>query len=614
MNTRISKKYYLIPLFYIGLIGALLYLQFAREEPFHLRFGSIEVTGHIIAGKTNPPVLADISLKTNGLVFHFTRSTPVRVELENGSSQFVSLKSYSSLSNGIQLSFSSNLSLRFVVQSGERDTVSIVPSMPKGVQVSSVSFPYSVTKGDRTKSSSGIPVLAITRQTASGPQTHVLSLPFKSEIRSSDDIVVLSATGGKFGPATYRRVSKPNLDPVVYWFAQNGNLPNSVAFEKAVKDYLDKAWSGWTTRRFDARTGTWKMRDGSPVFKESIVAAILSEALARGSYGTWLDALKNTAALHANDITIETTPFFGNVVNTFAPYAATQAGTLHTIEERLRNGEDAALDLPGLLTFAADHGSESTAQKVLSKMESAKTDTMRLQAVLSLIGDDLAAEKLGYSGNRYTKAAVALIDRRVLPSIIPTKNGLFLQTENGVSDIASSVLAGRLLIEAGTRTEDSIVDEIGRRLIISALALSDNVGFLPGRLAISGDAVSGTEGFLAAEKIYPWIAPDAYYPREIPLGTQVGTGVWAWAASRITSVVSTRNQLAVTFDFPVGRIEHIVLHGIKPFTGIRLYGIAWRSDPEFERYNAGWVYDAASKTLFIKLQHRRQDETVDIVY
>ncbi|HUX22916.1 MAG TPA: hypothetical protein VMW69_16890, partial [Spirochaetia bacterium] len=82
----------------------------------------------------------------------------------------------------------------------------------------------------------------------------------------------------------------------------------------------------------------------------------------------------------------------------------------------------------------------------------------------------------------------------------------------------------------------------------------------------------------------------------------------------ITAVSSTQNQLSLTFDYPVGQIEHIVLHGVKALTGVHLYGIAWRSDPEFESYNAGWIYDEATQTLFIKLQHQHQEESVDIIY
>ena len=110
------------------------------------------------------------------------------------------------------------------------------------------------------------------------------------------------------------------------------------------------------------------------------------------------------------------------------------------------------------------------------------------------------------------------------------------------------------------------------------------------------------------------LAPTAYYPREVPLAKQIAPGTWAWTASHIVGVDSTQKQISITFDFPRGEIEHIVLHGIKPFSSIRLYGIHWRTDPQFERYRAGWVYNPADQTLLIKLEHRQERETVDILY
>ena len=613
MNTRVSKKYYLIPLFYIGLIAALLYFQFAREEPFHLSFGALQVSGHVIAGKTDPPQVSDMSLRINGLSFSFGRTTPVRVALENGSSQTVAIKSYTTVKDGVQLAFSSGLTIQFLVSGAARDSLTITPSMPQGVQVSSVSFPYAVARNEQTASRSGIPVLAITRTSGGTAQTHVLSLPFQSKINSAESTVELSATGGTFAPATYTPANKPNLDPVVYWFEQNGDLPDSASFDSAVKSYLDKAWSGWTSTRFDEKAGTWQMRDGSPSFRQSIVNAVVAESIARGSSATWLPAMRNAASLHPNDITLETTPYFGNLAQTYSAYESNIAQTLLGYEQEIQKSGSAAFSVQGLLTYVTDHGSQSTAQALLAKMAQAKPAEMDLQELLGLLDDDLAAGKLGYAGD-YLNSAIRLIDRQVLPSIIRTSTGFFLETDTGTADIASSVFAGRLLIEAGTRAKDTTVEGIGRQLIVSALSLSDNEGFIPGRLSISGDTVSGTEGFLAPEKIYSWIAPESYYPREIPLASEIGDGVWAWAASHVTSATSTQNETSITFDYPAGQIEHIVLHGIKPFTTLHLYGIAWRSDPQFEQYNAGWVYDAKTETLLIKLQHRQQQEKVDIIY
>lgn len=612
MDTRVSMKFYLIPLFYIGLIGALLYLQFAREEPFHLRFGQLEVNGHVIAGKSDPPALADITLRINGLSFSFSRATPVLVDSEGGSQQPVALKSYKTISNGIEVTFTSGVGLRFIVAGN--DSLSILPSTPDGMQITSVSLPYSVARSDSTDSTPGIPALAITHQSPSGPKTYVLSLPFNSEVRSADHTLLLTSTGGTFGPTVYNAANRPNENPVVYWFGENGKLPDATEYTKAVNAYADKAWNGWTTSRYDAKAGTWEMRDGSPSFKQNIVAAILAESLRRGSYSTWFPEMQHTSLLHAQDITLDTTPYFGSLEKNYARFEGTIAQQLLSDQTELQQTGNAAFGIGGLLKFLVDHGTASTVNGAITSMKAADVADMNMAAILNLLDDELTAQQLGYESKGFELSAKELITRHILPAIIRTGNGFYLQTESGTSDLASSVFAGYLLMAQGKQAKDQVLEGIGRELVLSALALSDNEGFLPGRLTISGDRVEGSEGFLAPEKIYKWVLPSAYYPHETPLTTQVGQGVWAWTASRITSVDSTAKALSVTFRFPAGAIEHIVLHGIKPFLSVKMFGVQWGSVPQFEQYASGWAYQKSTQTLFIKLQHRSQDETVTLEY
>lgn len=612
MNTRVRKVYYLIPLLYIGLIVLLLYLQFAREEPFHFRVGGLAVDGHVVTGKSHPATLTNITLELRGLSFTFSRSTSVEVQPQNGPEQTVSVKSYQTLPNGVELTFSGGLALRFVLGGANNETLSIIPKAPAGLAVSSVTLPYGISQNDQTRSGTGIPVLAVTHQSASGPSTSILSLPFRSEIRAGDNLLVLHATGGKFGPAVYSPAARPNEDPVVYWFERNGNLPDAAAYSKAVKGYLDKAWKGWTKERFNAKAGTWQMREGSPSFSQSIVASIVAESLARGSYANWFPDMAKVVSDHSQGITLETTPYFGSLIHAYNAYAPSAESTLKKDQALLGKSGSAALETQGLLKFLTDHGSKSDVQALLGKIQSAQPK--KLSTALSLLGDDLEAASLGYTGGGYASQAVRLIDRRVLPAIIHTRSGFFLQSSSGTADVADSVYAGSLLIRAGNKLKNATFAGIGRQLVLSSLSLSDGQGFLPGRLTITGDSVAGTEGFLAPERVYPWITNDAYYPHAISLAAKLGRGTWAWAASTISSVDATKNEVAITFDYPAGAIEHIVLHGIKPFKEIKLYGTPWHAARSFERYRAGWFYDPKDKTLFVKLDHRKQKETIDIIY
>ena len=59
----------------------------------------------------------------------------------------------------------------------------------------------------------------------------------------------------------------------------------------------------------------------------------------------------------------------------------------------------------------------------------------------------------------------------------------------------------------------------------------------------------------------------------------------------------------------------MILSGIEQFSSIEIYGLQYRTDPRFETYNSsGYVYNAQTKTLFLKFRHKSPVETVRLFY
>ena len=59
----------------------------------------------------------------------------------------------------------------------------------------------------------------------------------------------------------------------------------------------------------------------------------------------------------------------------------------------------------------------------------------------------------------------------------------------------------------------------------------------------------------------------------------------------------------------------MILNGIEPFSSIEIYEMPYRTDPRFEIYNSsGYIYNAESKTLFLKFKHKKEVETVKLYY
>ena len=160
-------------------------------------------------------------------------------------------------------------------------------------------------------------------------------------------------------------------------------------------------------------------------------------------------------------------------------------------------------------------------------------------------------------------------------------------------------------------------------LYSSIFLLSGNSSALPASFDIQGDKSvkiglkADDSVILRAERLYPMAVTDnAFYPHEENLANHGGHGFWAWtSAKRITVVQNTAKNFNFKVEFKEGETHHLILHGVRPFIRIQIHGIDFRSDHRFELYNSsGYVYDAASRTLLLKLKHRKDEEEIMLFF
>jgi hypothetical protein len=119
---------------------------------------------------------------------------------------------------------------------------------------------------------------------------------------------------------------------------------------------------------------------------------------------------------------------------------------------------------------------------------------------------------------------------------------------------------------------------------------------------------------LSTARLYRILNPGAYAPRALSIGAPVNS-IWAWTAAQAVSAVQENNILDISVTFPAGEAHYMIVHGIRPFTRIQLYGMDFRTDPQFERYDSsGWSYAASEQILLLKMKHRGTVEHVRIVY
>ncbi len=103
-------------------------------------------------------------------------------------------------------------------------------------------------------------------------------------------------------------------------------------------------------------------------------------------------------------------------------------------------------------------------------------------------------------------------------------------------------------------------------------------------------------------------------PRIKSLKNEINPGAWIATCSENTDIKKMPGEIRISTSFPAGSIEYIIIQGVPEVKGFKLYGRDWVSDPSFERYNAGWVYQKETNSVLIKLQHKKETEEITIKY
>jgi hypothetical protein len=412
-------------------------------------------------------------------------------------------------------------------------------------------------------------------------------------------------------------VSGQEAPPLAAQLPDEKSLPTQEQLTASLARFSDLAYSGWTFLRYSANDGTWRMADGRQGFAEEIGIGLLAESLARGTFADvvqmWSAAVKQRLALSPAPVLSFSTCVYTGRVRDFARHQqdrdSTEIGRLEALAAR---GDASLAEQPGVLLFLLDRGGPIQAKAVLSTLRGLDVARLSLPEVLTALKSFEDYAQLVGDDPTVLPAARDLIEQRLLPSLTAANDGsVFLRSQGGGVDVNQSIRCGVLFLRSGSLLQSSRLSALGRGLIVSSLSLSAGSGFLPATLSLASGRIASRDGALAPESVYPVLPTGRHIPREIPLYRLMGQGCWVWTAADLVSADQSDNGARLIFSYPPGVPHHLVFRGLRPFSQIRLHGIPWHADPSYARYSDGWTYDEQTRTLFMKITGRQDQEEVD---
>ena len=600
MNTKIRKKYYLVPIFFLFITGFMLFLEFNnRDNFFNVQIDQVRLSGSGEQGldKNN---ISNVKLTVPGLIINLSKE-PITILTKEGTISSANLTGYKNTESGFTLSFtnsltiiistkeSSNIVFDIEYTEGSEDTLVVpVEFMSDLHQVSFLPcYSYSI---------SGTNYMFAARNGAIFDMTAgSLMLPLANKSAS----IIIDEIGDK--------------DPLQYYFFGKTGPVSTDLYESTVENFIGTAYEEWREGRFNSETGDWVLADGTNGLDNNLLTSFISESLKRGRLAQ-IENIIGKISTKEDDFNFLSATFVGNVVNANSSRRVIDDTLKKRISTAIKS-EDISLfhetNLMQELTWISSSALIRDFSKFLASLDLGKRfDPKVLTGMVEVYKDLIKIETDQYND---LMRIYSVIEEQIFPSLTRVNDGLFLAGgKESLFDTLLSIRTGLALYDIGKIESNNLFETIGRSMIVSVLALTDDTGLIPEFIDREGN-IHGNSYF-GADTLYPHLISNKYYPHVVNFKGTAGTDISVWTGANTVSYISNKNSSVFEFTYPRGGIHHVVIKGVEPFKNLQMNGINWNSDKRFQYYSSGWVYEREEKTLYLKLTQKRTSEKIVLNY
>lgn len=332
---------------------------------------------------------------------------------------------------------------------------------------------------------------------------------------------------------------------------------------------------------------------------EISVAAYVSEMASLGKYHEAIENVPDSFKKGSRR-TYFTAPYFNTLT--------AMNSSLVMVNENFATMVSNSLSSRSLDIFAADYIDEyilrtSKQQNTKDLIHLAAANTTPQLTVPQATGILKTYLTLSKSSDELSAALAPVIEHcvNVIASACSiSSDNLILTDKDVTAGFVQTVETGSVLLEYGKLTANADYCAGGYMLINTAFAQNTGV-----------DLHSQSE-------VYPYLVKNnPVYPHTVIIDSSSNETVWAWTCASSISCKknSSGNEATLSITFKQGDSHYLIINGIKPFTGIEIYGLQFHTDSRFETYNSsGFVYNESSKTLFLKSRHKSTTEKILFQY
>ncbi|MDR0683815.1 MAG: hypothetical protein LBF83_01620 [Spirochaetaceae bacterium] len=414
-----------------------------------------------------------------------------------------------------------------------------------------------------------------------------------------------------------RLISLSRTDPAAFYgLISDGSIFNmselivSSSKETQIYNEIVQNWCG-------AAFGYWERTVNADNRTEDTVASYLAEAGRRGALAAAINRLP--ASFRNGTHTFLLAPFLGRLSNSTPGLLTNERENISRIASFSGSTLSGFLTEKDIFKYLYEHDSKELFDRGIEYIKSLDPSTINVKMCAGIFEGWLVWNKwIGEDGtenpfDKFLHRAGELVST----SIKKDKTTGYVSLIDGNIDTLYNIRLGAALTNFSEATGDSGWAAVGRSLIISMLSLTDSELSLNAELELSVDGSfinSASSEKLTAAQIYRELKFSNFYPHAFGTGKMAG-GVWCWTISPEISATFQNNVLDLGVNFPPGETHYLYILNVKPFFRVQMRNMDWRSDPQFEQYNApGWRYSPSEQVLMVKIVQLSMTEHIRIVF
>ncbi|MDR0563136.1 MAG: hypothetical protein LBG73_10690 [Spirochaetaceae bacterium] len=598
MKKPITPRFLGLLAVYIGVLLLLGAIQFAEKGYFTRQVGGISITGHYrsqehpnqyeLAG-TLTVVFGGMEFSINGEADGFKQVKP------DGTKEPTLPESMLVSNEAITLEFPGGTNLIFaLIQTRGKPELAISAVLPP--EIARIELPYKPIKAAKLQELADGQFMLV---------TDGVRYRFDRNVTNAErHALILQQEGASI---SYKTV--PEEQELTF------NAKDFIIPQAHDKQTYERVLSQWREQNF----GIWG-RNIASANNEDLVIAYTGEAVSRGAYSTAVSSVP-AAFLNGNRRTYESSVFLGRLDQGLRSLVTAERDTAGELARLIAEGSLDFLKEPHVFEYLIIRGAWDAIAQAAQLIQSLTPDKLspeRIAGILEGYADwtryqsDLENARLPTEENPFEPhtAGVYLI---IAEGLYKTSDGdAVLTFFEDTADIEFNLRLGKALMYYAENVGNIEWSAIGRSLILSALGLADDAG------TVAAKVFRGEDGNLREDADSPRFSSARLYRvlnagESYPHAVRVSADIWGWTAATALAITEENNVVDIAVTFPVGETHYMLIRGVPQPSKLQLYGIDYRTAPDFERYNSsGWSYSSAEQTLMVKLRHRSPIEHMRI--